>query len=70
MLTYKTRDGDVVDDIVFRHYGALNPATLRAVFEANPGLAEQPVVLPHGITITLPDIVQPAQADSGVALWD
>jgi len=55
---------------VFRHYGALNPATLRAVFEANPGLAEQPVVLPHGITITLPDIVQPAQADSGVALWD
>lgn len=70
MLTYKTREGDVVDDIVFRHYGVLNPATLRAVFEANVGLADHPVVLPFGVTINLPDIVQPTQTEGGVSLWD
>jgi len=55
---------------VFRHYGVLNPATLRAVFEANVGLADYPIVLPFGVTINLPDIVQPAQSESGVSLWD
>lgn len=72
MLTYRTKAGDVVDDIVFRHYGyaAANPDTLRAVFEANFGLADQPPVLPAGVTINLPDIEQPAQTQDLVGLWD
>lgn len=70
MLTYNTRDGDVVDDIVFRHYGALNPDMLRQVFEANRGLADLGPVLPPNVAIALPDIVQPAGLSKGVALWD
>ena len=37
--TYSTRDGDVVDRIAYAHYGEQSPAILRAVFDANPGLA-------------------------------
>jgi phage tail protein X len=70
MLTYKTRDGDVVDDIVFRHYGALNPAMLLQVFEANPGLADRGAVLPANVAIALPAIAQPASLTKAVALWD
>lgn len=70
MLTYNTSDGDVVDDIVFRHYGALNPAMLRQVFEANPGLADRGAVLPANVSITLPEIQQPAGVTKAVALWD
>jgi phage tail protein X len=70
MLTYKTRDGDVLDDVVWRHYGAQNAAMLRAVFAASPGLAEQGELLPEGIEIVLPDIEQPANEIQSVALWD
>ena len=70
MLTHKTRDGDVLDDIVWRHYGVQNAAMLRAVFAVNPGLAEQSEVLPKGIEIVLPDIEQPANETQSIALWD
>ena len=69
MLTYKTRDGDVLDDIVWRHYGVQDAAMLRAVFGANP-LAEQSEVFPEGIDIVLPDIEQPADEIQSIALWD
>jgi phage tail protein X len=70
MLTYKTRDGDIVDQIGWRHYGTQSAAMLRAVFKANPGLADHGAVLQAGVDIMLPDIEQPADEDNGVALWD
>lgn len=69
MLTYKTRAGDMIDDIVMRHYGALNPSMLRQVLDANPGLAEWSK-LPVGVTVALPDIAQPASTSQATALWD
>lgn len=70
MLTYKTRDGDVVDEIVTRHYGSMNPAMLRQVFDANPGLADRGALLPANVTILLPAIEQPSNVTHGVSLWD
>jgi len=70
MLTYKTRNGDVVDQIVWRHYGAQNAAILREVFQANPGLADYGPVLQAGVEMLLPDIEQPADENQGVAMWD
>lgn len=70
MLTYSSRAGDVVDDIAFRHYGELNPAMLRRVFEANPGLADRGAVLPAGVRIVLPEISQPSATVEAVQLWD
>lgn len=68
--TYITRHGDTVDSICWRHYGTERGGTTEAVLEANRGLAEQGAVLPSGLTITLPDISQPAAADSIINLWN
>ena len=69
MQTYRTRDGDVVDDIVWRQYGVVNAAILAAVLEANPGLADHGPELPAGVDIALPDIAPAASAGKVVTLW-
>lgn len=70
MQIYSTRDGDVLDEIVWRHYGVTSTAMLRQVFAANPTLADRPAVMPAGVSIILPDIEQPAAETPGVSLWD
>lgn len=70
MLTYETRAGDVVDDIAFRHYGLEHPEVLRAVFEANPGLADRGAILPAGVRVILPDVAKPVGTLQAVSLWD
>lgn len=56
MTTYRTREGDRLDLIAWRHYGHLQ-GTVERVLEANPRLAEQhdPSRLPGGLLIRLPD---------------
>lgn len=71
MAVYQTRQGDMVDAIVVRYYGA-NAQTQRVVekvLEANHGLAAHGPVLPAGLVITLPDI-DPEPAAQPVKLWD
>jgi len=68
-FNYKTSDGDVVDFITWQHYGVESPDVLRAVYDANPGLADQGAVLPRGLTVVLPDISQPSTLTTGVSLW-
>lgn len=68
--TYKTRDGDVVDEIAWRQYGAVDADILRIVLEANPGVADYGPKLPAGVSITLPDIPKPASTRKAVSLWD
>lgn len=68
--TYRTRDGDVVDEIAWRYYGAVDQAILGIVLDANPGLADRGAVLPGGVIITLPDIAQPTTTQKSVSLWD
>lgn len=67
--TYKSRAGDVVDDIAWRQYGVVNETILSTVLEANPGLAGYGPVLPAGVDILLPDIEQTTPASEGVKLW-
>ncbi len=67
-MRYSSIAGDMVDEIAWRYYGARDAGTLAAVFAANPGLADYPARLPHGVVITLPDIAPPAPAE-GVKLW-
>lgn len=68
--TYKTRDGDVVDQIAWRQYGEVNADILRIVLEANHGLADRGAVLPRGVAIVLPDIPKPTSTRKAVSLWD
>lgn len=66
--TYRTADGDMLDDLCWRYYGQQAGAVER-VMAANPGLAERGPVYPAGTLITLPDL-PPPQTRRPVRLWD
>ena len=68
MITYQTREGDMLDWICHKHYGRTGGA-VEAVLEANPGLAELGQVYEVGVPITLPDLPS-APAEKTVRLWD
>ena len=53
--TYTTRENDVLDEIVWRFYGAQDNRLSESVLEANRGLAEYGPELPTGLLITMPD---------------
>ena len=61
-----SRDGDVLDDLVWRHYGRSD--LLAAVLKANPALARLPPVLQAGLVIDLPDLPLPLDAPV-IRLW-
>ena len=61
-----TRDGDVLDDLVWQHYGRSD--VLTAVLEANPALARLPPVLSAGLVIELPELPLPVEAPV-IRLW-
>lgn len=68
MATYRTKDGDMLDDICFRHYGT-STRTTELVLDANPGLADLGERFSSGIEIILPDI-KPEPAVAPIRLWD
>lgn len=68
MKTVYAQQGDTVDQICQRYYGRTGGIT-EAVLEANPGLADAGVILPHGKAVKLPDIAPPAKTQT-VQLWD
>lgn len=59
---------DTVDALCWRHYGRTQGMT-EQVLRANPGLAENGPILPHGLEVELPDIA-PAVTARTVQLWD
>jgi phage tail protein X len=61
-----TRDGDVLDDLIWQHYGRGD--VLASVLEANPALAQLPPVLTAGLVIELPELPLPAEAPV-IRLW-
>ncbi len=67
MATYRTRDGDTLDWVCWRHYGKQSGA-VEAVLEANRHLADEGPTLKGGIVIELPDLGQPAPVQE-VELW-
>lgn len=67
MIVYRTKDGDTLDWICWRHYG--QHGALETVLEHNPGLAELGAILPRDVRIRLPDI--PNASNGGeVSLWE
>jgi phage tail protein X len=66
MRIYRTKDGDMVDEICVAQYGS--EAMTTQVYEANPRLAELGPILPKGINITLPIQVE-TKVKSPVRLW-
>lgn len=64
---YTTSNGDMVDQIAFNRYGTHEGTTV-LVYEQNPGLVEHGLILPEGLTIILPEFVQP-EAKPQINLW-
>ncbi len=64
---YKTRDGDVLDDICYAHYGTEQAVV--QVLNANSGLSELGGVYSAGVDIILPDIEQQKE-ESEASLWN
>lgn len=54
MRIYQTTEGDMLDLIAHKVYGDATLVSL--LLDANPGLVEQPLILPFGVTILLPDL--------------
>ena len=67
-MNYRTKNGEVLDHIVWLHYGICSGA-VEAVLATNPKLAEHGFMLPSGLLITLPQY-QPPHQSQRVALWD
>ena len=68
-MRYRTKDGDMLDWICWRHYGQQARA-VEAVLKANPGLSGAGPILPAGLVIELPELPQPNQGIDTVRLWD
>ncbi|RIA47749.1 tail protein X [Dichotomicrobium thermohalophilum] len=64
-----TGQNDMLDLIVWRHYGFQQRA-VEAGPDANPPLSARPPMLPEGVTITLPEIARPRGTPPKIRLWD
>lgn len=68
-VEYVTRDGDVLDAVVYAAYGQTGGGVVEAVLLANPSLVDAPAILPAGVRITLPDIALPDTDTTAITLW-
>lgn len=66
--SYSCKDGDVLDEIVWRHYGDQSDGRLEAVLAANPGIAGLGAVLSAGQIVVLPDLSSKTPRETA-ALW-
>jgi len=68
MITYTTKDGDILDAICWKYYGTTFNKTAEKVLEANRHLAELGVVFTAGVKIILPDLT-PEEEPESISLW-
>ncbi len=66
--TYRTSDGDMLDEICHRHYGR-SSGVVEVVLEANPGLADKGLIFSVGVEILLPELPTTNELQT-VKLWD
>jgi phage tail protein X len=64
MVSYVTKEGDILDWICWKHYGTT--AVLEQVLSVNPNLTEEK--LPAGIVVKLPYITS-IKSKKEIKLW-
>jgi phage tail protein X len=71
---YVTKTGDALDRVVWTHLGEPQwprmAGLVEATLTANPHLRHQPMILPQGIVIMLPDAPSGGLPRPTVKLWD
>ncbi len=68
MITYQTKDGDVLDAVCFKYYRATADGTVEKVLAANRHLAELDATFIAGTKIILPDL-SPKEKSESIKLW-
>lgn len=66
---YVTREGDALDLICHREYGA-QAGVAEQVLEANPHIRQVAHRFPAGLEITLPDLKIQNPSSQSLRLWD
>lgn len=66
-MEYRTKDGDMVDQIALAVGGG--SITAEAIYNANPNLADMGPKLPAGMVLTLPKAAQSARPRKLLRLW-
>lgn len=66
--TYRTGEGEMVDEIAFKRFGTSRGVTER-ILDANPGLAALGEVLPIGTILKIP-VPEIADRATVPRLWD
>jgi phage tail protein X len=66
MVSYVTKEGDVLDWICWKHYGTT--AVLEQVMASNPNLTDEK--LPAGVTVKLPYIASISNKRKEIRLWN
>ncbi len=64
-MQYRTQQDDVLDLICWNYYDRSD--VFIDVLKANPGLCEQPVKLPAGLVIELPELT--TATDEQIQVW-
>ncbi len=65
MVTYTAKDGDLLDWIVWKHYGTTS--VLEQVLQANPNLTNE--ILTASTIVRLPYIEGIKKTDTEIRLW-
>ena len=66
MIIYVTKEGDVLDWIVWRHYGTIS--VLEKVMAANPNISDE--TLKAGIEVKLPYFETTQKTKGEIKLWN
>ena len=71
MATYRTKDGDMLDQICLSFYGQAQGST-EQVLDRNPRLADLGPLLPAGIVVELPETTEISieTQQQQIRLWD
>lgn len=62
-------DDDMIDLMIWRAIGR-TAGSLEAVLDANPHIAELPLILPAGVVITIPPAAEQRPAPASFKLWE
>jgi phage tail protein X len=68
MITYRTKENDIIDWICWKYYGFTSGAVEEAL-QTNPFVAEYDDYLPEGLLVYLPEISK-ENSVKRVKLWD
>ncbi|EBP7622147.1 phage tail protein [Salmonella enterica] len=67
-MKVRSMQGDTLDVICARYYGRTE-GVVETVLQANPGLSELGVILPHGTEVDLPDVPSSPVTET-INLWE